>query len=210
MIKRIIAHGCSFTYGQELEDPKTQAWPMLVADNFNAEILNLAYSGYSNDGIIYDILRENIKSNDDFVIIMWTWYHRLLFVDNDGWYTCFPEKLKLGHRGEISKLLMSTTDQKWLYERWIDQVVLLQEYFKSNNIRYLFINAFDNNQDMISTLLDKIDRKYYVGWPNFNFDSLAFDNYTRLPLGHPDVLSHRKIAEIISNKIEEIYDTKKI
>jgi len=59
---RLIAFGCSYTYGAGLEDcftppighgpiPSKFAWPQLVANELNMECINMSSSGASNKEI---------------------------------------------------------------------------------------------------------------------------------------------------------------
>ena len=41
--------GDSFTYGQELEDPSTQAWPILLAKQLGYELINEGRPGVGNE-----------------------------------------------------------------------------------------------------------------------------------------------------------------
>lgn len=209
MLKRLVTHGCSFAYGQELTDPLTQAWPALVANQLNIECENLSIPGYSNDGIVEDLVATDIDPTTDLVIVMWTWQHRMLIVDNKGWFTCSPGNSDSSHRRHISNMLMIHANQEWLRERWLTQVILLQQYFKSRNIQYLFVNAFDNNENGDTTLHSQVDTDHFLGWPNFNFNVMT-DDYSKLPLGHPNAEAHQAMANIITSRLKELYDTKTI
>ena len=51
MINKVLTVGCSFTYGDELKTPTSQAWPILLANKNNWEVNNLGKCGGSNDRI---------------------------------------------------------------------------------------------------------------------------------------------------------------
>lgn len=206
-VKRLVVHGCSFAYGEELENIANQSWAALVAKSLNLELLNLAKPGFSNDGAIEELIAESLDPNNDLVIMMWTWNHRINIVDEEGWFTCFPENSDGGIRNMISNTIMGIADQNWLFRRWLTQVILLQEYFKSKGIKYLFVNAFYDvdNTPKEHPLFDQIDTKYFLGWPHVSFSSLAQENYGLLPLGHPNAEAHAALADIMATKIKEIY-----
>lgn len=194
MLNRLITHGCSFTYGEELIDPKNQSWPAVLSRALNVELINLAKCAYSNDGIIHDIVTFDFKEGD-LVIIGWTHTHRLMFVDNNGWYTTLPfynNVSEYKHRETIAKLILETSSDKWLYERWLGQVLLLQHYFNSKKIPFLFFNVF-NNFDNHHPLINLINKSTFVEWETFNF--YEFSKGSLLPRNHPDINAHNALAQ---------------
>ena len=87
-VLRIIAFGCSQTYGHCLEDayvvdntkwdkvtvaeqPSKLAYPQLLGDYFNCEVHNLSYPGASNRNMWYEIINFNFEPTD-IVICTWT------------------------------------------------------------------------------------------------------------------------------------------
>lgn len=89
---RIVAFGCSFTYGDALPDcyipkplgicpgrpgskPSRHAWPQKLADLAGVECVNRGRSGNSNKGILYDITRFKFEPGD-IVFPMWTFFSR--------------------------------------------------------------------------------------------------------------------------------------
>lgn len=82
MTQRLIAFGCSNTYGQGLEDcyenikfPSKLAWPQLLADKLNYECINLSIPGASNALILHSISNFNFKKSD-LVLILWSYSER--------------------------------------------------------------------------------------------------------------------------------------
>lgn len=88
---RIIAFGCSYTFGHGLsdclaDDKITQgavasklAFPSLLAMKLNCEYINLGKSGNSNKEIWHDILNFKFHDND-IAIITWTYYSRFCII----------------------------------------------------------------------------------------------------------------------------------
>ena len=203
---RLIAHGCSFTFGAGLETP-AYAWPSLIGSKMGWNVLNLGRDGYANDGIVEDIININPSSEDDIVVIMWTWPHRLVLENEIERFSCYP-----GQSSNVSKLLMANINLDWMYRRWLTHVIALQDYLKTKNCKYLFVSAFPNNGDEgekvteeVSNLTNQIDSKYYLGWPDFSFNGLA-EIYGRLPNEHPAARSHAEMATMIGQKLKELYD----
>lgn len=85
-IKRLVAFGCSLTYGHGLADcythdgregpnPSVQAWPFLVARHYGISIENQGQAGASNKEIFQKIKNFNFQKGD-VAIILWTYINR--------------------------------------------------------------------------------------------------------------------------------------
>ena len=83
-LSRLIAFGCSLTYGFGLPDcyvsdmqhgpnPSVHAWPALTATALKLDIVNKAISGASNLKILNEILNFDFNI-EDTVIILWSFY----------------------------------------------------------------------------------------------------------------------------------------
>lgn len=91
---RIVAFGCSYTYGHGLEDciecdmltqgsnPSKLAFPSLLAKKLNCDCVNLGKSGNSNKEIWYDILNFDFN-NDDIVVATWSYLDRFCIIKSD-------------------------------------------------------------------------------------------------------------------------------
>jgi|TARA_R110002124_G_scaffold19114_1_gene76996 hypothetical protein len=90
---RIVAFGCSYTYGHGLPDcldnnghpgpnDSKLAFPVLVAKKLECEYVNLGKSGNSNKEIWNDILNFKFQ-DDDIVIITWTYYSRFCIIKSN-------------------------------------------------------------------------------------------------------------------------------
>ena len=218
-VRRLITHGCSFTYGEELQDPSVSSWPALVANQLGIELLNLAQPAYSNDSILQDMVAQDIniipartqpgwEHYTDLVIICWTSNLRMMFNDINGYYTVMTTSKEQGHRKQISDLMMSTIDTRWLYERWLTQVILAQSYLDARHVKYLFFSAFDNQKvfkDMKTPLKAKVDASRFLGWPNEGFVEWAYPCKLG-PRGHPLEQGHSKVADKLLAALDQRYD----
>ena len=218
-IRRLIAHGCSFTHGEELQDPSTGSWPALVADQLGVELVNLGQPAYSNDAILQDIVAQDInnipaghqpswENYTDLVIICWTTNLRMMFTDDGGSYTIMARSKEQGYRKQISDLLMATNDSRWLYERWLTQVILAQSYLDGRHAKFLFFSAFDNQgsfKDLRTPLKAKIDASRFIGWPNEGFVEWAYPCELG-PRGHPLERGHAKVADKLLDALADRYD----
>lgn len=98
---RIIAIGCSYTYGAEALVPGVTnaeclkvAWPQVLADRLSVPVINLAISGASNDWIYYTlanwIARNSHLVADSLIIVQWSFITRVLaFKPEDP--TCYAD-----------------------------------------------------------------------------------------------------------------------
>lgn len=89
-MSRLIAHGCSFTYGHGLPDcyienngnfdepgqtPSLLSWPNILSNKLDKECVNLSECGISNRTILLDLLNFKFKESD-IVFIQWTFPDR--------------------------------------------------------------------------------------------------------------------------------------
>lgn len=91
---RIIAFGCSYTYGHGLpdclaDDKITQgpehskfSYPAVLAKKINCDYVNLGKSGNSNKEIWHDVLNYNFQKND-VAVIAWTYFSRFCIIKNN-------------------------------------------------------------------------------------------------------------------------------
>ena len=75
-MSRLVAFGCSYTYGYGLSDchiepnkpgpnPSKLAWPSLLANMLDLEVVNCSNIGASNIHILWRLINFDFK-NDDF------------------------------------------------------------------------------------------------------------------------------------------------
>jgi hypothetical protein len=90
---RIVAFGCSYTYGHGLPDcldnngrpgPNYSklAFPILLAQKLDYECINLGKSGNSNKEIWNDILNFDFKEGD-IALVTWTYYSRFCIIKSN-------------------------------------------------------------------------------------------------------------------------------
>lgn len=193
---RIIAFGCSYTYGHGLPDccdnsgqpgnqPSQFAFPALLAKKLNCECINLGKSGNSNKEIWNDVLNFQFKKND-ISIITWTYYDRFCIIK--------PDKIQ-----RISP---------WIKKERI--------FYMNYNNRNDMVLDFYNRLNHIDLYLEKIGIKNLnyiienndIKTPNWNLTNIEGDFEMLDKAGdncHPGVLSHEnfatKIYKLISNQI---------
>lgn len=156
---KLYFNGCSFTYGDELINPKEFAWPTLVAKSINAEFLNDAVPGGTNDGIMYKTILN--LHNFDFFFIAWTSITRFTeYNPADNYEINFNPGLNLDSSTHFSSDLRQNYakyidygkiyysywyNELYEFKKWLQRILLLQSLFKVNSKNYLMINTVDNN-----------------------------------------------------------------
>ena len=106
-IKRIMAFGCSITYGEGLIDclnsntrrspyPSKYAWPTCLSKFLNMmPVENLGYPGTSNKNICNLIVQQKY-TKDDIAVILWTDFARTTFyTDETRWIDIQPSSILL-------------------------------------------------------------------------------------------------------------------
>ena len=199
--------GCSFTYGEELPDPSTQAWPVLLADALGQSIINRGKPGIGNNYIIKTAIKEIPQLKPDLVIVAWTSCGRMEFSDEYSTYDIWPGgnrrfKKPYPHRDTLTKYITSYSNELYQYRSWLRSVILLQDFFKLRNINYRFVNTFDNHNlngkylDCSSIYADQIDIDKFIGWPDTSLMEMMGD-CAKGTRGHPLEEGHTRIAKII-------------
>lgn len=120
MIRLLLANGCSFTRGEELEDPGAQAWPAVLGRMLGLPVANLARDWASNRRIVRTTVAQlaarceeaGVRPDEVLVVILWTamerheYYHpgQLMqwYVGGrpiiDNWEDIGPWRSGAGHR----------------------------------------------------------------------------------------------------------------
>lgn len=111
MRSRLVAFGCSNTFGHGLEDcynkenngpswkPSKFAWPNILAEKLDRQCINLSVPGSSNKIIWHTLLNTSFRFND-VVFVLWTFPERYCIItDNEGNH----EEIALFHKTRASK-----------------------------------------------------------------------------------------------------------
>jgi len=200
-MKRLVAFGCSITYGHALPDchvppgcpglsPSKQAWPNLVATHFNVALSNQSVCGNSNLAILNDILKFKFLKGD-VAIIMWSFTDRdLLFGKKN--FLGKQELIPIGRwqNSELSEHWIATHPETDLATRSWFYMHHATLYLKS--IRIPLYNLFTG----------------YKEWKGYKPKYLKLDFYKTKTQGmspidrgldnlHPGPLTHGLIAEEI-------------
>jgi hypothetical protein len=195
---RLVAFGCSFTYGSGLPDcfhpvrrtgryPSKVGWVQLLADRLNLSAHNMGVPAASNLEILYNVLNFEFKKTDT-VVIMWTLPNRDLFFKKYSFKYKF-QQLGLWNTDKLSKRWMESLDEhdqgvkSWINMHHADLVL------KQAGVNYLHIPSHP--------------RELVAHRPTFiNIDNLDLGGLVDVDSGldpHPGVESNKLTAEKIYN-----------
>jgi hypothetical protein len=159
---KLYFNGCSWTYGDDLDSPATQAWPSILANSLGCEFLNDAVGGNANDHIIYRTIKN--ASQFDKIYIAWTYIERFTRYRLDNNYVVnFNSELNNRLYGNDSTFVNYGKmhyavwyNDLYSFKLWLQNIILLQRYLESLNKPYVMVNS-DNN------LIDR----WTSAWPKF-------------------------------------------
>jgi hypothetical protein len=199
---KLLAVGDSFSYGEELSDINN-AWPFLLGKKLGYEITNLAKPGSGNTRMIRHAVEQ--INNYDLIVIAWSHFARTELADENGFYDIWPGCSALPHkefsswRSDVINYYSKHHNDQYLYNQYLINIVLIQQYLKFNNKKYIMLDTFDNNNyRKNNTVVDQIDSTYYVGWPTTTMMEWTY----RIPQG-PNGHFLEQGHEIVANKIYE-------
>ena len=158
--KLLVTNGCSWVYGDKLKNPKMDNFATTLAKNCKfKEIQNLSMKKGSNARIsrvtIHWLLEHQSEWDDMFVLVGWTGA-----VDRPEFFSPFQTKwvavnnwsIKADHYCKTteerreSNMAKAYYEQHWSelgsFQDYFNNVILLQNFLKSNNIDYYFFRSF--------------------------------------------------------------------
>jgi len=209
----VLTVGCSFTYGEELEHPYADAWPVVLARKNSWDLNNQGKNGGSNDRSIR-VVFEEIDKGYDLIIVAWTVPDRFEVVNES-------EYLDINvNSGDKRNLLWAKEyyarhyDRLYSYTKWLRNVILLQSYLKSRNQKYVFVSTFGMWSDLridayqeytekLDYLIKQVDKEFYVDWPQWGMTDWMGD-CPKGPGGHPLEAGHNQIAIRINEHIRNL------
>lgn len=199
-IKRIVAFGCSITYGHGLPDccinvteagpePSKLAWPALVAKDLNVPVDNKGILGASNLEILYTLLQYPFAPGD-IAVIMWSFASRDLL---------FGRKLPFRKQQLIPVGAWQTTSiaRHWMMAHCNDDIAVRSWLYLHHASLFLkdkgvtFFNFFTEIRELSKVKPKFLELQYHdVLSKSLKLD-IAPDKL------HPWVESHRETAERI-------------
>jgi len=234
-MKYLYVNGCSMSDGTCLVDDPTVddigydiRWSKLLSDKLGVKEINEGEHGGSNDRIVRMTIdwcvNNKDKLTDTIFVVCWTCPDRF-----EIWSEFYKRYIQIstGHTthddvdlGMANKLVKSFIINHFnLSERikkhFINNVIFLQSFFKSNNIKYIFCDG----EPVIDNLVGKYKKyKFFIdgeNWWNYNDKINCFDKIARElnsfgidwspedNHGHPGVEAHKYFADKLYKFIEQ-------
>ena len=195
----LFFNGCSNTYGGELENLDDR-YSHLVCKHFNAEEINHAQCGMSNDWIVYDTIKEVGRNKFDHVIIQFTVPPRRNFYNDRGrerhWTpSARNEKYHDNHaRNQWYKIVYNR--HIGIENLW-KNMFMFDEYCKSVGQRYtaLFADHWADDLD-IDAHWKKDLSPIRIHRDILRYESLLLEHK------HPSPIGHKKIAKEIIRHVD--------
>jgi hypothetical protein len=198
--QRLVAFGCSLTYGHGLKDcysgktmrapgsnPSQYAWPSILAEILGIECVNLATPGASNKRIAYTIYSTEL-ANTDLVFVNWSYLHRYCVITKDEIID-----LDIKGKGKINKAYRHLADANDLMldsVMRLDYITLLLNKNKIMNFHTLSNKReFSNyaNEKILHTSIKEVRKMF----------PLAVDK------SHPGEQAHAHFAQEIYKEIKD-------
>lgn len=199
---RIVAFGCSYTYGHALPDciegefkagaePSKYAWPQLLADHYVVPCENQGKCGGSNKEIWYRAINFPYQKND-IVLILWSHFDRF----------CVFMNCKKIH--VIGPWLDNDKKTKGFYKHMYTERDAEYDFLlRANHLKaYLDRLGIINFQMLTEPRLNYDEPWNLVKFIDINFLTILRKYPRALDGKHPGIEAHQKIAEILKHHIK--------
>ena len=204
----ILFDGCSWTWGDELENKEKDRFSTLVSDHIGKNHVNISERGKSNDGILRTTIEYCENNIVDLAIIQFTKISRREILDSKGERYI---RINVGNGDDASvmyyKNLNTNADD---VANFYKNKFFLEHFFKVKGIPYYFV-CLNQKKDLLykrnpSSWQKMSDTKpvtsLYTLFGGNKYDGTPYFNYPHAERGgHPNIRGHQKIAEHILQNI---------
>jgi hypothetical protein len=221
-VTHLVVNGCSWTYGQGLDDPAQQAWPALIAKALDIPVVNLAVPGSGNDAIhrrTHEYVYENLpKGSKPLAIISWSqpWRREAWYEERKGklvkdYYTVHHPT---GPAKSTPDVYSQAVIPHWNEEDFLRKTLLykasLQNLFNVFEIPFLMT---DYSSDFIASEYVELIRSqkcaplYSIVYNKFHIDSFPtkIKQFKPLPCLHDGPDAQRVLAEYTLSEIKKLH-----
>lgn len=153
-MKKLVAFGCSHTYGESLPDcitpqildkpmppPSKFAWPTVLSCELNLNCSNQADCGISNRQISYHILNADLDAND-LVVILWTGLYRTCILGKNGIDKLHPSYARPHYK--------SLTDQ-YSKNRYKFNYNYYRQFYSEDNLIHESLQCIDHTKKYLDS-----------------------------------------------------------
>jgi len=142
---KLKSFGCSFIYGDDLEDThrfkdpwSARTWPALLAQDLNIEHVCYAKSGAGNLQIFQALCNQLADPDPAIFVVSWTWIDRFDYMHDDQWNTIRPgaqgineefyyRKLHSQYADKLSNLSLAVTALNLLKQQQRKFIMVCQD-----------------------------------------------------------------------------------
>ena len=199
----ILFDGCSWTWGDELENREKDRFSTLVSDHLGKDHVNLSERGKSNDGILRTTIEYCEEHTVDLAIIQFTKILRREILDSRGKHynrLCLGGKMNGPSLYYFQNIQNNADDIANFYKN----KYLLENFFKGKGIPYYFVCLNQKKDPRIKRpsswqkLSDTEVTSLYTVLGGNKYDGTPYFNYPHVARGaHPNIKGHQKIADHI-------------
>jgi hypothetical protein len=212
---KLLTVGDSFTYGEELGD-RNHAWPQLLANQINYKLVNFGQPSASNDKILRKTMDYVISTPVDLVVIGWSNIGRSEYADEFGYYDVWPGYqgglfIKDGctWRSGLVDYVSKYHNSEAIHLKFIQQVILLQSFLKSRDIKYIMLNIVQNEYykkkhfDGQLEYFNQVDKETFLGFNDSGMLEWTYGCKTGIG-GHFLEDGHQIVAKKINEHIRNL------
>lgn len=220
-VTHLVTNGCSFTFGDELEDPKTQAWPALLAKKLGLPIVNLALPGTGNDCILRrttEYLYKNLPTGSKpLVIIGWSqdWRREEWFIDHYGskghnnyGIVYLPDSTPVN---DYERAMLDNWSDEDIYRKTLLRKLAMKHMLTVFNLPYITTSFAYSEYDTVK--LDEVRQKFnymdkYITedpWKIKDMFNVIPSSYPKMPMGHYGYEAQEFTSDYIYDEIIRIH-----
>ena len=201
MESRVIAVGCSYTYGYALDDswyhlkgrtygkfqPSNTAWPNLVAKQLDRSCVNLSWPGGGPKDHAHRFLTWNDLKSSDIVLCLWSFHPRYVIIENDN---------------KTTNLMPHRSDKfdKIYYKRYYDDFdseIMLYHYreyvdLKCKSLGSVVYHMYVNPKDLTMSKPNWCCAEWTEVTP---LEVIKHKHPYAIDNGHPGQLAHNEFAD---------------
>lgn len=200
-MNRLVAFGCSNTYGQSLTDRHTESWPAQLGSLLNLPVSNNGVCGASVKRIWWDILNFPFKP-DDLVIIGWTHKDRWCVIKQDTTDLHPDQNYSEWNCGHLIELVPRHVENDQLARLWYKN---FHDDFDMSLNCFALINHIDHflrDKQILVLHLDIHGHEYFPEFNQVEFVPVDINNYRheypKAPDGwHPGPLAFKHFSKDI-------------
>jgi len=200
---KIYFDGCSWTWGDELEDRKKERYSALLCDRLGAIEDNFSMCGGSNDRIVRNLLVNNKIEDYDLAVIQMTYPARTEYVSKNKWEKVsakfnYSKWLREGI-GDISRIGEKFPKHKDFWKYYYLEIANKIYFDTKEKIHFETIKAYCKSKN-VPLIFCTINNWSKLGF-NLYFDKMRLKKH---PYSHPTKESHKIITTRILTQWEKI------